>query len=200
MLRVGITGGIGSGKTTVSRIFGTLGIPVYFADEETRRLVNTDPVIREKLTAYFGAEAYNTDGLNRRFIASVVFNDPVKLAALNAITHPPTIEHANRWAEQHTDPSVPFTLKEAALLFESGSVKHLDFIIGVSAPLALRTLRTMERDGITADEVRQRMDRQLDEAIKMKLCDAIIVNDEQQMLIPQVLDLYKLLQQKKPAV
>ena len=199
MLRVGITGGIGSGKSTVARIFGTLGIPVYFADEETRKLMNTDAAIRAQLVEYFGQDAYIDGALNRPFIASQVFNDPEKLARLNAITHPPTIEHAGKWMLQFEEAAVPFTLKEAALIFESGSVKDLDFVIGVYSPVALRIKRIMDRDHLSAEEVRQRMDRQMDEDIKMKLCDVVVVNDEVQPLIPQVLDLYTLLKNKKPA-
>ena len=199
MLRVGITGGIGSGKSTVARIFATLGIPVYFADEETRRLMNNDPAIHRQLVDFFGPQAYTGEGLNRAYIASQVFNDPEKLAVLNSITHPPTIEHADRWMEQFTNSGLPFTLKEAALIFESGSARQLDFVIGVYSPLSLRIKRIMDRDGITAEEVRQRIDRQMDENIKMKLCDAVLVNDEVQPLLPQVLALYELLKNKKPA-
>ncbi|RYY55413.1 MAG: dephospho-CoA kinase [Chitinophagaceae bacterium] len=200
MLHVGITGGIGSGKSTVARIFATLGVPVYFADDETRRLMNTDPVIRAALVKHFGPEAYTDKGLNRGFIASKVFNDPEQLVLLNSITHPPTITHAKQWMESLEGAAVPFTLKEAALLFESGSVRDLDFVIGVYSPEALRVKRIMDRDAISAEEVRQRMDRQLDESIKMRLCDAVLVNDETKMLIPQVLELFGQLVNKKPAV
>jgi len=191
MLRVGLTGGIGTGKTTVARIFQALGIPVYYADQETKRLMNESPAIRAAVTEHFGAESYQNGTLNRSYIASQVFNDPVRLQLLNSLTHPATIEHANEWIKQFDPLKVPFTMKEAALLFESGSARHLDFIIGVSAPLAMRLQRVRDRDGLEVQEIRHRIDRQLDETIKMKLCDAIIVNDEQQPLIPQVLRLFE---------
>lgn len=180
----------------MARIFATMGIPVYFADDATRQLMNTDPVIRAAIISHFGEESYTASGLNRSYIASRVFNDPAQLALLNSITHPPTIEHARKWMEQMEGSPAPFTLKEAALLFESGSARDLDFVIGVYSPMVLRTKRVMDRDGITAGEVRQRMDRQLDENIKMRLCDAVIVNDETRMLIPQVLELFGQLRKK----
>ena len=199
MLRVGLTGGIGSGKSTVARIFETLGIPVYYADAEARKLMNESEVIRDGVIGAFGSEAYLDGKLNRPYLAAQVFNDPVKLTLLNSITHPPTIEHANNWMLQFDPSTTPFTIKEAALLFESGSVRHLDFVIGVRSPLALRIKRIMDRDNISAEEVKQRMDRQMDESIKMKLCDVVLVNDEQLLLLPQVLALYDQLRTKKPA-
>ncbi|MET0635040.1 MAG: dephospho-CoA kinase [Chitinophagaceae bacterium] len=199
MIRVGLTGGIGTGKSTVARIFGTLGIPVYYADKETKKLMNENAELRQQIIRHFGAGSYQDGKLNRAYLASKVFNDPDQLLLLNSITHPPSIEHANQWAGQFDPDKTAFTIKEAALLFESGSVRNLDFVIGVFSPMALRIKRIMDRDGITAEEIQQRIDRQMDENIKMKLCDAVIINDEVQMIIPQVLDLYELLKNKKPA-
>jgi dephospho-CoA kinase len=189
-LRVGITGGIGSGKSTVSRIFEVLGIPVYYADAAARRLMNGDASLREAIVQEFGSEAYQGYELNRAFIANVVFNNPEKLARLNAITHPATIRDAEIWMQQQ---KARYVLKEAALIFESGSAAGLDYVIGVFAPEALRIQRVMQRDGISREQVKQRMDRQIEETVKMKLCDFVIRNDEQEMLIPQVLKLHEYL-------
>lgn len=187
MLRVGLTGGIGSGKTTVAKIFEVLGIPVYYADEETKRLMNTDPVIRRNIVKEFGDRAYDDHGLDRSYLASVVFNDEKKLALLNSLTHPATIEHANKWMQQQHS---PYIIKEAALIFESGSNKHLDYVIGVSAPEEIRIRRVMERDGVSEEQVRSRMARQMNEEEKIALCDFVVVNDEREFLITQVLSLH----------
>ena len=194
--RVGITGGIGSGKTTVAKIFEVLGIPVYYADTEARRLINQDPGIRRKIKAAFGDESYKNEGLDRSYISKIVFSDPEKLELLNSITHQPTIRDANEWMAKQES---PYTLKEAALIFESGSAEHLDFVIGVYTPLPLRIHRITQRDGITRDEVLSRMSRQMDENIKMKLCDFVIINDEQHLLIPQVLEVHQKLLEKSGA-
>ena len=187
MLRVGLTGGIGSGKSTVARIFEVLGIPVYYADAAARRLMNEDEELKKEIIAHFGPGSYQDGRLNRAYISSIVFNDKDQLEKLNAITHPATIRDANEWMQGQT---TAYTIKEAALIFESGSVEFLDHVIGVYTPLPLRVHRIMQRDGITREEVAQRMSRQLDENIKMKLCDSVLVNDEQQLLIPQVLALH----------
>lgn len=187
MLRVGITGGIGSGKTTVCRIFEILGVPVYYADEAARRLMNENP-LRNQIIANFGEAAYVGEELNRTWMATQVFNNPEKLALLNSLVHPVTIADADEWMKkQHS----PYTLKEAALLFESGSYQYLDYIIGVSAPVELRIARTTTRDQKSADEIRKRIDRQMDEDEKMNRCDFVLINDEKQLLIPQVIALHQ---------
>jgi dephospho-CoA kinase len=187
MISIGLTGGIGSGKSTVARIFNVLGIPVYYADDAAKRIMNQDPEVKKKMLLHFGEQSYGENGLlNRAYIASQVFNDPERLALLNSITHPATIADAAQWMQRQTG---PYAIKEAALLFESGSAADLDYIIGVYSPTALRIQRIMHRDKITREEVLQRMQRQIDERIKMKLCDFVVVNDEQQLLIPQVMAL-----------
>lgn len=188
MLKIGITGGIGSGKSTVAKVFEVLGIPVYYADEAAKRLMNEDADLKEKIKATFGENAYREDKLDRKFLSSIVFNSPEKLALLNALVHPATLVDAERWMQKQL---TPYALKEAALIFESGAHEHLDYVIGVTAPAPLRIQRTMHRDGITREAVIARMDKQMDEAIKMKLCDFVIKNDEQQMLLPQVLALHE---------
>jgi len=188
MLRIGLTGGIGSGKSTVAKIFEVLGIPVYYADAANRRLVNEDPQIIKNIIQNFGDKSYVDGKLNRAYIASIVFNNPDKLALLNAISHPATIEDANKWMQQQ---SSPYVIKEAALIFESGSAENLDLVIGVYAPAPLRIKRTMDRDKITQEEVKKRMERQINEELKMKLCDHVVINDEQQLVIPQVMALHQ---------
>lgn len=188
MLKVGLTGGIGSGKSTVAQLFEVLGIPVYYADEAAKRLMNTDEELKMAIKKNFGESAYKNDSLDRQYLASVVFNDSYKLELLNSFVHPATIREAEKWMQQQT---TPYIIKEAALLFESGAAEHLDHIIGVDAPLAVRIKRVMDRDGVSRDEVLKRINNQMDENIKLKLCDFIIINDEQQMLIPQALELHQ---------
>ncbi|HMR91872.1 MAG TPA: dephospho-CoA kinase [Chitinophagaceae bacterium] len=196
MLKIGLTGGIGSGKTTVARIFETLGIPVYYADEAAKRLMNEDAVLKEKLVAAFGSQTYTDEGrLNRSYLAAQVFSNPQKLELLNALTHPATIADAEKWMAAR---QAPYAIKEAALIFESGSAAGLDLVIGVWAPPALRIQRTMERDGSDRQAVLHRMARQIEESIKMKLCDIVINNDEQQLLTPQVLALHEQLLNAEP--
>ena len=193
MLRVGLTGGIGSGKSTVAKIFEVLGIPVYYADAAAKRLMNEDDELKKNIIAHFGRESYENDQLNRSYISSLVFNNKEKLELLNSLTHPATIRDANKWMQRQTS---PYTIKEAALIFESGSAEHLDHVIGVYTPAPLRIQRIMQRDNTTREEVLQRMSRQIDEDIKMRLCDSIIINDEQQLLIPQVLELHEKLSRR----
>lgn len=191
MLRVGLTGGIGSGKSTIAAIFETLGIPVSYADDEAKRLMNEDAQLREDISREFGAEAYAGGPLNRKYLASQVFNDPIKLETLNNLVHPVTIRQGAKWMHEQAALGRPYAIREAALIFESRGAGHLDFIIGVYAPVALRIHRTMQRDHSTREAVQQRMRNQIDEEIKMRLCDAVIHNDEQQAVIPQVLELHQ---------
>jgi len=150
--------------------------------------MNTDEELRKSIINEFGNESYIKDQLNRSYIASLVFNDTKKLDLLNSLTHPATIRDADRWMQQQTS---PYVIKEAALIFESGSAENLDYIIGVYTPLPLRIKRIMDRDHITKEEVMQRINRQIDEDIKMRLCDKIIINDEQQLITTQVLPLHE---------
>lgn len=188
MLRIGITGGIGSGKSTVAKVFETLGIPVYHADEAAKWLMENDAALRTSIQNHFGNEAYINGKLNRPFLSAVVFSNPEKLNLLNELVHPATIADAKRWMQQqHT----PYVLKEAALLFESGSAADLDYVIGVAAPESLRIKRVMERDNTTRDEVLKRMHRQIEASIKMRLCDFVIQNNEQEPVVAQVLALHE---------
>lgn len=188
MLRIGLTGGIGSGKTTVARVFETLGIPVYYADDAAKNLMNTDPGLKKQIIHHFGEKSYDHDGLNRKYLASIVFSNKEKLDLLNSLTHPATIHDSQLWMErQHA----PYVIREAALLFESGAAENLDHVIGVYAPQHIRIKRVMDRDGITVNEIMKRISRQIDEEMKMKLCDFIITNNDQKLVIPQVLALHE---------
>jgi len=194
MLRIGLTGGMGSGKTTVARLFEVLGIPVYYADVEAKRLMDEDPSLRKDIIENFGPDAYAGGHLDRAFLAKVVFNDPGKLALLNGIVHPPTIADAAKWLSRQTS---PYAIKEAALLFESNADKDLDLVIGVSSPLYLRVNRIKLRDGLNQEEIEARMKKQMDEDKKLGLCNFVLINDEKSMLIPQVLALHKKLLHKE---
>ena len=191
-LKIGLTGGIGSGKTTVAKIFELLNVPVYYADAASKRLYKTDKDLIKKLKEHFGNDIYNNEELNRAKLAALVFNNPQQLEHLNSLVHPPTIKDAREWMMSQT---APYAVKEAALLFESGSGEGLHFVIGVYAPQHIRLQRVMARDGATRDEVLARMKRQIDEGLKMKLCDFVITNNEQELTIPQVLALDKKLRE-----
>jgi dephospho-CoA kinase len=188
MLRIGITGGIGSGKSTVARIFSVLGIPVYDSDSASKRLMAEDEEIKKRIIQSFGKESYLNGSLNRKYLSGLVFNDQKKIELLNSIVHPATILDAEEWVKKQ---NAPYTIKEAALIFESGSNKFLDFVIGVSSPLTLRIERTIQRGNITEAQVKARIKLQMDEEEKMRLCNYVIFNDEQEMLIPQVLSLHE---------
>lgn len=187
-MRIGITGGIGSGKSMVAGIFSVLGIPVFDADTEAKRIMETDAELRAAISDSFGEDAYQDGKLNRKFLASVVFSDPYQLERLNALVHPAAIAAADVWAlQQHA----PYVVKEAALFFEAGSATGIDYMIGVYAPQHIRIKRVLDRDGVSREEVLARMNRQIQEEIKMRLCDFVIMNDEQQLVIPQVLKLHE---------
>ncbi len=194
MLRIGITGGIGSGKTTVAKIFEVLGVPVYYADDAAKRLMNEDESLQQNIIEHFGPAVFENKKLNRSLLASMVFNDPQKLSLLNSIVHPVTIADAEKWMEQvatNEEGKIPYAIKEAALMFESGAQKKLDHVIGVHAPYKLRLQRAMLRDNLSKEEIESRMARQMDETKKMNLCNFIITNDEVQLLIPQVMELHE---------
>lgn len=188
MIKAGLTGGIGSGKTTVARIFETLGIPVYYADDAAKKLMNSNEELKSLIIRHFGAESYEQGELNRKYLASIVFNNKEKLELLNSLTHPATMQDAMEWMSKQAS---PYIIKEAALLFESGAAEQLDYIIGVYAPQHIRVKRVIERDKTSVEEVMKRVSRQIDEEMKMKLCDFVITNNDQQLVIPQVLELDK---------
>ena len=170
---VGLTGGIGSGKSTIARLFAALGIAVYDSDTEAKKLINTSAEIKKRIVEVFGTEAYAEGVYNRAYMADIVFRNPDKLAVLNSIVHPVLADDFNQWVALQTS---PYVIKEAAILFESGSYKNCDFIITVTAPEALRISRCMSRDGSTEAQVRARMAQQWTDAQRIALSDAVIEN------------------------
>ena len=191
MLKIGLTGNIGSGKTTVCKIFEVLGIPVFYADDAAKDVMVADAELIGGIKQTFGNQAYFEDGtLNRKHIAGIVFNDKEQLAKLNALVHPAVFRAFDKWVLNQK--GAPYVLKEAAILFESGSYKKCDRAIMVTAPLDLRIKRVTSRDGITADEVKARNDRQFSEEKKLALANDVIINDDTQLVIPQVLKLHQL--------
>jgi len=188
MLRIGLTGGIGSGKSTVAQIFEVLGIPVYYADIEAKRLMNEDAELITSISKNFGEQAYTNNLLNRKYISSIVFSDPAKLELLNSIVHPATKKDSEKWMNQQ---STLYAIHEAALIFEAKVSDRLDYVIGVSSPKELRIKRTMQRDDVSYDEVVKRMNKQFDEETKISKCDFVLINDEKQLLIPQVVVLHE---------
>ncbi|MBD1422193.1 dephospho-CoA kinase [Sphingobacterium chuzhouense] len=188
-LKIGLTGGIGSGKSYVAKVFKALGVPFYDADKEAKELMNTNSAIKNALILEFGKQVYDIEGhLDRAYLASQVFRDKERLDKLNAIVHPIVIQHGEDWALSQ---NFPYSLKEAALLFESGSYKKLDYTILVTAPTDMRIARVMQRDTITREEVLDRINKQLPDEEKQKLADFIIVNDGLTPLLPQILPLHK---------
>jgi len=189
MLKIGLTGNIGSGKTTVSKVFEVLGIPVFYADDAAKSVMVDDEQLISEIKATFGAEAYFDNGsLNRKYIASIVFNNDAQLAKLNSIVHPATFRAFDAWVKNTTD--APYVLKEAALLFESDSYKMCDYNIMVQAPLEIRIQRVMQRDGLSRAEIESRNAHQFTEEKKTQLADFVIKNDDTELVIPQVLKLH----------
>lgn len=188
-LKIGITGGIGTGKSTISHVFEVLGVPVYYADDAGKQLMNNNIELKQAVKAKFGEDVYNPEGqLDRKKLAAIVFNNPSLLQELNAIVHPATIAAADEWMQHQT---APYVLKEAALLFESDAHLHVDKVIGVQASLSTRIKRVIERDGVTEKEVMDRIARQMDETEKLNRCDYLINNEGNELVIPQVLALHQ---------
>lgn len=189
MLRVGITGGIGSGKTLVCKMLEILGAPVYSADERARYLMNKDPELKDQISLLLGKEAYSEGNLDRAYIAGRVFDNEILLDKLNKLVHPVVGSDFEKWAGRQD--SVPYLLKEAAILFESGAHRQVDLTVLVHAPEELRISRVVERDAADPEQVRLRMKQQMSEDERKKLADYIINNNGKEMLLPQVIDLHE---------
>lgn len=194
-LLVGITGGIGSGKSTVCKLFSLLGVPVYTADDRAKWLMNHDSPLKEKILAAFGSESYLSNGeLNRAYLAASVFSNPEKVAALNALVHPAVRKDFMDWVSQQT---APYLIKEAALLFETGAAKELDCVINVSSPLRVRMARVLLRDPQrTEEQVNQIIDQQLPDEEKNERAEFLIKNTDNKLLLPQVITLHEQLLRK----
>ncbi|RPD46108.1 dephospho-CoA kinase [Hymenobacter sediminis] len=191
MLKIGITGGIGSGKSVVCRLFQVLGAPVYDSDARAKWVMAHDVFLRDELIAAFGPETFDAQGqLNRTYLARVAFPDPAQLARLNALVHPHVGRDFSQWVAARQAEGYPYILKEAALLYESGAYKQLDHVITVFAPLEIRQARVLLRDPHrTADDIQNIIGKQMSEDEKLQRADYVIHNDDQHLLIPQVLRL-----------
>lgn len=183
MIKIGITGGIGSGKSMVAALLEVWGIPVYIADTESKHLTATSPIIREKLIALFGKELYTTDGLDKRRLASHIFGDPERLGQVNAIIHPEVNRHFIAWVERQ---NTPVCAIESAILFESGFNRVVDTTLMVYAPMEVRIRRVLERDAVSREEIIRRIESQLPDEVKMEKSDYVIFNDDKQALLPQI--------------
>ncbi len=190
MLKIGITGNIGSGKTTVCKLFELLGIPVFYADFHAKKVMTEDAALAAAIHSNFGDEAYFANGsLNRKYISTIVFNNETELKKLNALVHPAVFRAFDQWAEQYQQHF--YVLKEAALLFESGSNQQCDQTIVVAAALDARVKRVVQRDQLTEEEVLRREKKQIPQEEKEAKANFIIHNDAQNMVVPQVLQIHQ---------
>lgn len=186
MLKVGITGGIGSGKTYICKIIEQLGYPVYNADVRAKELTNSNSNIKSAVKSLFGKDIYVNGKLNRSAVAKLVFEDSTLLEKLNRIIHPEVQNDFETWANSNSDNSIVF--KEAAILFESGMYKLMDANILVTAPLNIRIGRVMERDGVSKNDVLKRINNQFSDEGKLKLANYTIVNDGKILVLPQIIN------------
>jgi len=185
MIIIGLTGGIGSGKTTAAEVFKKLGIAVYNSDEEAKKLMNSDTTIINKLKMIFGYDIYDSNNLlNKKKLAGLIFNNKDKLNTVNSIVHPAVKNHFKEWVNKQ---NTPYVIKETAILFESGINKDVDKIITVTAPIQLRINRLMKRDTISKEEIMKRINNQFDDEYKINKSDFVIKNDEKELIIRQIL-------------
>ena len=188
MNKIGITGGIGSGKTYVASVFQSLGIPIFNADIQAKKLMTSSRKLIKLVKEEFGNDIYKDSDLNKEKLASIVFSDSDKLQKLNSLVHPIVKEEFNNWYKKQTS---PYVIKEAAILFESNSHIGLDAVICVSAPLDLRMKRLLNRDDYSEKEIKKRIENQISQEEKEKLSDYIIVNDEKELLLPKIIKIHK---------
>ncbi|MFV0419523.1 MAG: dephospho-CoA kinase [Dysgonomonas sp.] len=194
MIKLGITGGIGSGKSTVSEIFSLCGIPVYIADIESKRITSSSLIIREQLIKLFGYALFAKGVLNKQLLASYIFNNPLNLEKVNAIIHPEVEKDFHEWCSENHKYNI--VAQEAAILYESGFDKFMDKVVMVYTPLDMRVERTMKRDNISREKVLERIRNQMPDEDKAKLSDFIIVNDGTESLIEQVLAIIRKLKNR----
>ena len=188
MIIVGLTGGIGSGKTTIGKYFASCGIPVYIADDEAKALMNRSKVIKRKLVKLFGKSAYKEGKLNRPYLASKIFNDKTLLQEMNAIVHPKVASHFKRWIKKQ---DAPYIIKEAAIIFENNLQYQYDFIIAVVADEDLRINRVMQRDGATRKKIESIIANQLPDEDKIKRSDFVILNNDLEVAKKKAKEIHK---------
>ncbi len=187
-LTLGVTGGIGSGKTSVCRVFGILGIPVFSADREANEIMENDQRITSRINSIAGKDLYTTDGLDRMKLATIIFNDKALLEKVNSLVHPLVFDHFVKWVPLQT---APYVIMEAAILFESGAEKYVDKVATVEAPVEQRVERIIQRNKLSREQVLERMRNQFDDETRMKLSDWVIHNSENDMIIPAILNIHK---------
>ena len=189
MLKIGITGGIGSGKTIVCEIFKHLEIPVYNADIEAKKILINNDIVRQKLIEYFGDNIYlSSSEINKEFLANIIFNDKTALNKINSIVHPEVWQKFLRFTQNKT--SCNYVILEAAILIESGFYKNMDYVITVTAPKYIRIQRVVKRDNVQENIIMQRINNQISEKERIKFSDFTIINDDKQLILPQVLNLH----------
>ncbi len=187
MKKIGLTGGIGSGKSTIAKAFEVLGAPVFRADQVGKRALNDDPELRQQVAERFGKDVYGTEGLDRKRLAEIVFHDRDKLEELNALVHPHVRKRFREWCESKKD--APYVIEEAAILIESGGHREMDHMILVTAPEPIRVQRVKERDEIPEEKVRMRMKEQWSDEEKAPYADTLLPNDDSELLLPRILEL-----------
>lgn len=188
MHKVGVTGGIGSGKTLVCEVFKRLGIPVYNADNEAKNILNSNTEVRKSIENYFGQDIYENNSLNKKKLAEIIFNNKEAIQKINSIVHPVVRQNFIDWCKQYEDKT--YVIEEAAILFESGAYKELDYTINVFAPEQIRIQRVIERDKATIEDVKNRMQNQMNDDERVKLANFTIINDGTRMIIPQILEIH----------
>ena len=189
MKKIGLTGGIGSGKSTIGRVFKALGISIYNSDKEAKFLIQTDNNIKDSLISIFGDEVFLKEEYNKEFISQQVFDDKEKLRQLNSVVHPAVQKHFDNWCELQRSNGSPYLIKEAAILFESGAYQGLNKTVTVNAPEALRTTRVMNRDGFNFTEIKKIMNHQLTDSERSSRADYVIDNSGNKLVTPQVIAL-----------
>jgi len=196
MITVGLTGGIGSGKTLISKVFNCLGIPIFNADYEAKKIMNSDEDVILQIKHEFGDDIYGIESINRKRLASIIFEDKNALIKINSIIHPKVRESFMTWSNIKED--YPYVIEEAAILFESNAYKELDFTINVHAHELIRINRVVERDQVSVESVKSRMKNQLSDEKRISLADYTIYNDGSRMVLPQILEIHqKILKRKK---
>lgn len=188
MLKIGLTGGIGSGKSLIGRVFSILGVPVYNADAEAKKIMTQDAGLRRKLRDAFGPGVIGEKGLDRKALAGIIFNDPGALELVNSLVHPAVAADFRSWLDKHGN--YPYVINEAAIMFETGMYRKLDTVILVTAPEEMRLQRVMARDGTGEEDVRQRMANQWPDKKKIPLAGHVLKNDNSNPLLPEILELH----------
>jgi len=188
MLKVGLSGGIGSGKTTVARFFQILGINIYFADERAKFLIDNNKEVIDKIKLYFG-QIYTPQGIDKKKLAAIIFTNPEKLETINSIVHPAVRKDFDNWCNQFQNEK--YVIQEAAILFESGFYKFMDKTIAVSAEMEERIDRVMKRNGVSKKQVIERINNQISDDERNKLSDFVIKNDNSNLVIPQILKIHQ---------